>query len=940
MASNDVNIKIVIGASTYEVKAARKDVNELGRSLSNTDTIANALSSSFGRMAVALGVFTGAAIKIKDIAKSGIEANRVFENLKIQLAGLIAANSSNISSLGNTINAQQKWSFGLKESEKILRELNATNQRTKFSLAEIVESFNMFYATSANQSDRNKAVVAMDSIALAAQAVGKDLKALAPMMDSLAAGTVVSASEMGSFMKIVGLTNEELKKANESGKLYDYLIEKLANFKELSDEAAKSYEVALGGFKNELSDISKELSKPMFDHITTALSGFTKFIKENREWLSKYFGYITDGIEVLTKLSLAFGAVKFSAFAFGGISIVVSGFKTVFTNSIMASLVATTALNKGLIALNMAFKTFLPTALVFGGFELLMHYFNKSADGADNLAESIRKTTEEFKKLTEAKRELLKIDLESELKSLGKQVKDKQFYIETVEKELNQLIKISPKMGGIDGRKERLARARVELEDLKSKYIEASGALHRLNEANYELATANKSVITTIDESIQSFQEWQKNAEQLTKGITTLSGLKKELSEVQKAIQEQSSPLQNAAYEKKRLEAIEALKIKELKLEEQIANFKERNSKFSADYYSAVREMSRALMSDYEKDIDEIKTQTKTWIEAGASVKEALEIEKRLIDKRDRLEADNILKAFAEEKQKAKDVAIKSINEELKLADRRFNLKKRQAELTKDEISKSMQLIALEYEHTQAQYEALLKKGEITKEYYDQAMRLEKKLYERQIFDASRWGRIMHSGLNSLETAMGSFFDYSSDRFMKFGDLANDILSGIAREMTKMMIIQPFVGVLSEGIGGLFSGGGKVHSRGAMTLQNAQGNVFSSKGLHEYVNSIVSKPTFFEFASGGVPSLGVMGEKNGGSPEAIMPLTRMSNGDLGVKSSGVNNVKIEVINQTREDAQVTNVSSRQNMGEQVISIVIDAVRTNKMGMRDILGGGR
>jgi phage-related minor tail protein len=61
----------------------------------------------------------------------------------------------------------------------------------------------------------------------------------------------------------------------------------------------------------------------------------------------------------------------------------------------------------------------------------------------------------------------------------------------------------------------------------------------------------------------------------------------------------------------------------------------------------------------------------------------------------------------------------------------------------------------------------------------------------------------------------------------------------------------------------------------------AKGDVFNSSNLSGYSNSIVKQPTFFAFASGG----GVMGEAG---PEAIMPLTRASDGSLGVRSVGSN----------------------------------------------------
>jgi len=78
-----------------------------------------------------------------------------------------------------------------------------------------------------------------------------------------------------------------------------------------------------------------------------------------------------------------------------------------------------------------------------------------------------------------------------------------------------------------------------------------------------------------------------------------------------------------------------------------------------------------------------------------------------------------------------------------------------------------------------------------------------------------------------------------------------------------------------------------------------------------------------------------MGERNGGSPEAIMPLTRTSNGDLGVKAQ-LSNIKIEVINQTKEDAQVTNTQVRQDPEGYVVSLVMSGYAKNKNGIRDML----
>jgi lambda family phage tail tape measure protein len=61
---------------------------------------------------------------------------------------------------------------------------------------------------------------------------------------------------------------------------------------------------------------------------------------------------------------------------------------------------------------------------------------------------------------------------------------------------------------------------------------------------------------------------------------------------------------------------------------------------------------------------------------------------------------------------------------------------------------------------------------------------------------------------------------------------------------------------------------------------NAKGNVYAQNGIQAFARGgIVNGPTLFPFAKG----IGLMGEAG---PEAIMPLRRGRDGNLGVMSSG------------------------------------------------------
>lgn len=117
-----------------------------------------------------------------------------------------------------------------------------------------------------------------------------------------------------------------------------------------------------------------------------------------------------------------------------------------------------------------------------------------------------------------------------------------------------------------------------------------------------------------------------------------------------------------------------------------------------------------------------------------------------------------------------------------------------------------------------------------------------------------------------------------------FGDAAMNVLDKVIDKLLDNLVDAIFTvnktasgGGAGGGIGGLIGGlfG---------WLFNAKGNAFGKNGVTAFANggaftnSVVSQPTAFTYANGG--AFGVMGEAG---PEAIMPLSRGSDGSLGVR---------------------------------------------------------
>ena len=182
-----------------------------------------------------------------------------------------------------------------------------------------------------------------------------------------------------------------------------------------------------------------------------------------------------------------------------------------------------------------------------------------------------------------------------------------------------------------------------------------------------------------------------------------------------------------------------------------------------------------------------------------------------------------------------------------------------------------------------------------------------------------KWSADATNMAQQFETTMTSAFDSASDALadfiitgkLDFADFTNSILSDLARIAARQAI-----GGIVGGIVGMFTGGGgggldSISGGGGWGwLPSAHGNVFNAPGLSAHSNTVVDQPTFFgydrhltAFASGA----GLMGEAG---PEAVMPLARMSGGDLGVKFMWPDDMMRRVVEM---DAWKANVGYSQEM---------------------------
>jgi tape measure domain-containing protein len=189
------------------------------------------------------------------------------------------------------------------------------------------------------------------------------------------------------------------------------------------------------------------------------------------------------------------------------------------------------------------------------------------------------------------------------------------------------------------------------------------------------------------------------------------------------------------------------------------------------------------------------------------------------------------------------------------------------------------------------------------------------------------------------------------------GDAMKDALAAMSREILNAlpnMFLQAGLQLIAQGQWPLGLGfvaaagstavikgytGGRIEAEQA-AARNARGNVFDADGIRAFArggaftNQIVQAPTLFRFARGA----GLMGEAG---PEAIMPLKRMADGNLGVRTEGGGaNVTVTVINNTGAGVR-TEERDDGNGGKDFRAVIGDLVNGHiASGKADRVLGGR
>ena len=362
--------------------------------------------------------------------------------------------------------------------------------------------------------------------------------------------------------------------------------------------------------------------------------------------------------------------------------------------------------------------------------------------------------------------------------------------------------------------------------------------------------------------------------------------------------------------------------------------------------FTGVNETDGNLYVQQKKDAAEIAAQElaklkATWELNGLLVEQE---EKKIVWKASALQLDA-------QKHESASQELDLMKSSGFISDRAYTRAMDTLQLQDLEMQKKRQLLEIDAENGLTAEERLALEGKVSFEYQNQLILLEKQKAARDFSDTAEgglqrgladlanqavsWGDVtamaVTSTFSGLSDSLGELFTTGSTSFR---DMTVSILSDLSKLLIKMALVAAVKAAL-EGMSGSSTGWVAQLGNMGMSAFNATGGAYGDGVKYfanggTFTNSIVSSATMFK--SGGM--LGVMGEAG---PEAILPLTRTSSGNLGVETTGMGgggggvNAPVTVIvnvnsdGSSDEQSQTDSAAQGRQLGNMITAKVKDVI---------------
>lgn len=273
----------------------------LRNNLTSTEGTANRLSFTFRRLfgilaafALARAAFSGFLSTIREM----VGFNSRIEQARLGIASLLLATGNLRDAMGGAVAPTERFPMALKEAKRQMDLLRAESLQTAATFEQLVATFQVALAPGLTaQLNVNQIRQFAVRISQAASALGLAQNQLAEEIRSILEGTInVRTTRIATAL---GITNEDIRRAREAGKLFEFLQGQFATFEESGKEMLNTFDalfnnlvggiqMSLGaggaGFFNEMKDLLRSLQdlfvvRDALTNIATPTRGSVEFFR-------------------------------------------------------------------------------------------------------------------------------------------------------------------------------------------------------------------------------------------------------------------------------------------------------------------------------------------------------------------------------------------------------------------------------------------------------------------------------------------------------------------------------------------------------------------------------------------------------------------------------------------------------------------------------------
>jgi len=223
-----------------EAEEARRQARLLREELTHGESAANRFLFTFRRLVGVFAVFAAIRLAVREFnnaVRAGINFNRTVEDATLGIQSLLAATGTLATAQGRVTSGAEKFVLAQREARRQVELLQKDAVKTSATFEQLVETFQTALAPGLRagltpDQIRQFAI----KISQGAQAINLPQNQLAEEIRSLLQGTIQARTTR--LATALGITNEDIRRAKELGKLSEFLQEKFSAFEFAAEQGA------------------------------------------------------------------------------------------------------------------------------------------------------------------------------------------------------------------------------------------------------------------------------------------------------------------------------------------------------------------------------------------------------------------------------------------------------------------------------------------------------------------------------------------------------------------------------------------------------------------------------------------------------------------------------------------------------------------------------